>query len=38
MVGTGLLARAVGDASWIRDLQAAVLDACPGPGVPGHPA
>jgi TetR/AcrR family transcriptional repressor of nem operon len=31
MVGTGLLARAVGDASWIRDLQAAVLDALPAP-------
>jgi TetR/AcrR family transcriptional repressor of nem operon len=39
MVGTGLLARAVGDASWIRDLQTAVLDALP-PGGPsaGHPA
>ena len=29
MVGTGLLARSVGDASWIRDLQTAVLDALP---------
>lgn len=39
MVGTGLLARAVGDASWIRELQTAVLDALP-PGVAsaGHPA
>ena len=29
MVGTGLLARSVGDASWIRELQAAVLGALP---------
>jgi TetR/AcrR family transcriptional repressor of nem operon len=39
MVGTGLLARAVGDASWIRDLQTAVLDALPPGGESaGHPA
>lgn len=31
MVGTGLLSRAVGDAPWIRDLQAAVLSALPAP-------
>ena len=29
MVGTGLLARSVGDTAWIRDLQAAVLGALP---------
>ena len=29
MVGTGLLARSVGDAVWIRELQAAVLGALP---------
>lgn len=38
MVGTGLLARSVGDASWIRDLQNAVLDALPPGGLSAGPA
>ncbi|MCO5975333.1 TetR family transcriptional regulator [Ideonella oryzae] len=37
MVGTGLLARSVGDASWIRELQAAVLAALPPTDRPVDP-